>query len=108
MTQWSISPRESISDTTYFDECFLFHAITGRHFFIEIYRYPEVWCNRHYFEEKLAEVGNPCRAPILSVNSGSNFCFQALPTATFTLHALNVKLTKLVLQIECPSCHLAS
>ena len=33
-----------VAGTTFFNECFLFHVITGRHLF---YRYPEVFFNLH-------------------------------------------------------------
>ena len=36
-----------IVDTTCFDECVLFRVITKTFFFIQTYRYTEVWCNRH-------------------------------------------------------------
>ena len=32
----------NIIDTTCVDECFLFHVITARHFFIQLYCYPKV------------------------------------------------------------------
>ena len=36
-----------IIDVTCFKECFLLHVITGNNVFIQIYCYPEAWCNRH-------------------------------------------------------------
>ena len=47
-----------IIDTTCFDEYFLFHAITRGFIVIQIYRYLEVWCNRHvaaFFETSILE-----------------------------------------------------
>ena len=40
-------PSVYIIGKTCFEECFLFHVITGRdYFFTQIQRYPEVWCSR--------------------------------------------------------------
>ena len=57
-------PSVFIIDATCFDECFLFHVITGRHHFLKIYLYPKVWCNHHvaaFLETRvLKEVRNLC------------------------------------------------
>ena len=36
-----------IVDTTCYNEYFLFRVTTKTFFFIQTYRHPEVWCNRH-------------------------------------------------------------
>ena len=33
--------------STYFDEYFLFYGITGKHLFVKVYRYSEIFFNRH-------------------------------------------------------------
>ena len=41
-------PSVFIIDTTYFDECFFITCDNWKTlFFMQMYRYPEVWWNRH-------------------------------------------------------------
>ena len=62
-------------DTTCFDECFLFHLITGSHyFFVKVCRYFEIF-----------------PATILYCTFLWNKCFERSPYFTFYLHIISVQ-----------------